>query len=206
MRMKEPAPVIAPHKQFAEIHATLDGVKKQARAWTGIGFRLAAVSHASVSNILSGRGSQRFGGRWNAAGTFPAVYCSLLPETAVTETMTRFRKTGLKARTPLPGVLVSLTIKLHGVLDFTDPVECRPIEPFLSKAKKENWQKLQDKGREAGCQAIGRAAHQLGIEGILFTSAVVAGGKNLVVFPDNLRPGSILRIENEAVMRRYLHE
>jgi len=111
--MSRPAPGITPNKQFAEILTALDGAKDRARAWTGNGFRLAAVSHASASKILSGRGSLAFGGRWNAAGTFPAVYCSLLPETAVTETMNRFRKTGLKARRPLPGVLVSLAIKLQ---------------------------------------------------------------------------------------------
>ena len=156
--------------------------------------------------LLSGRGSHEFGGRWNAAGTFPAVYCSLLPETAVTETMTRFRKTGLKARQPLPGVLISLSVKLQRVLDFTDPHDISVVEPFLAKAKRENWQYLQDKGREATGQAIGRAAHQLGIEGIRFPSAVVAGAKNLVVFPENLRARSILRIENAAVLRKFVHE
>ena len=154
----------------------------------------------------SGRGSQEFGGRWNAAGTFPAVYCSLLPETAVTETMTRFRKTGLKARQPLPGVLISLAVKLQRLLDFTHPHDISVVEPLLAKAKRENWQNLQDKGREATSQAIGRAAHQLGIEGILFPSAVVTGAQNLVVFPENLRARSILRIDNAAVLRKYVHE
>ena len=204
--MNRPAPAIAPHKQFAEILAALDGAKDQARAWTGNGFRLAALSHASAGKILSGRGSQEFGGRWNAAGTFPALYCSLLPETAVTETMSRFRKTGLKARRPLPGVLVSLAIKLQNVFDFSDPHAFPAIEPFLVKAKRENWQRLQDEGREASSQAIGRAAHQLGMEGILFPSAVVSGVKNLVVFPDNLRSKSFLRIENAADLKKFVHE
>jgi len=204
--MNRLAPSITPYKQFAEILAALESAKDQARAWTGNGFRLAAVSHAGASKILSGRGSQEFGGRWNAAGAFPAVYCSLLPETAVTETMSRFRKTGLKARRPLPGVLVSLTIRLQSVLDFTNPREFSAIAPFLAKAKRENWQKLQDEGREASSQAIGRGAHQLGIEGILFSSAVAAGATNLVVFPDNLRARSVVRIENEAVLRKYVHE
>jgi len=92
------------------------------------------------------------------------------------------------------------------VLDFTNPREFSAIAPFLAKAKRENWQKLQDEGREASSQAIGRAAHQLGIEGILFSSAVAAGATNLVVFPDNLRARSVLRIENEAVLRKYVHE
>ena len=183
-----------------------DGTREEIAERLGSGYWLAAVSHASASKILSGRGSQEFGGRWNAAGTFPAVYCSLLPETAVTETMNRFRKTGLKARRPLPGVLVSLAIKLQSVLDFTNPREFPTVDPFLAKAKRENWQKLQDEGREASSQAIGRAAHQLGIEGILFSSAVTSGANNLVVFPDNLRARSILRIENEAVLRKYVHE
>jgi RES domain-containing protein len=204
--MNKPAPGITPHKQFAEILAALDGAKDQARAWAGNGFRLAAVSHASGSKILSGHGSQKFGGRWNAAGTFPAVYCSLLPETAVTETMSRFHKIGLKARRPLPGVLISLTIKLQSVLDFTAPREIPIAELFLAKAKRENWQKLQDEGQEASGQAIGRAAHQLGIEGLLFSSTVATGATNLVVFPENLRARGVLRIENKADLRKYVHE
>ena len=204
--MNRPTPAIVPHRQFAEILAALDSVKEQARAWTGNGFRLAALSHASSSKILSGRGSHEFGGRWNAAGTFPALYCSLLPETAVTETMSRFRKTGLKARRPLPGVLVSLAIKLQSVLDFSDPHAFPTVEPFLAKAKRENWQRLQDEGREASSQALGRAVQQLGMEGILFSSAVVPGAINLVAFPDNLRSRSFLRIENAADLKKYVHE
>ena len=92
------------------------------------------------------------------------------------------------------------------MLAFTDSHDISVVEPFLAKAKKENWQNLQDKGREATRQAIGRAAQQLGIEGILFPSAVVTGAQNLVVFPENLRARSILRIENAAVLRKYVHE
>ena len=204
--MNRPTPAIAPHRQFSEILAALDSVKGQARAWAGNGFRLAALSHASSSKILSGRGSQKFGGRWNAAGTFPALYCSLLPETAVTETMSRFRKTGLKARRPLPGVLVSLAIKLQSVLDFSDPHAFPAVEPFLAKAMRENWQRLQDEGREASSQALGRAVQQLGLEGILFSSAIVPAATNLVVFPDNLRSRSFLRLENAADLKKYVHE
>ena len=44
------------------------------------------------------------------------------------------------------------------------------------------------------------------MEGILFSSAVVPGAKNLVVFPENLRSKSFLRIENAADLKKYVHE
>src|SRR5437899_2192329 len=121
--MSKPAPAIAPHKQFEAILAAAGAAKKHARAWAGTGYRLVAVSHSAPEQMLSGIGSQTFGARWNPPDSFPAVYCSLLPETAVSESMNRFRWTGLKPRSPLPGVLVSMKIKLHSVLDFSKPAE-----------------------------------------------------------------------------------
>ena len=154
--MSKPAPAITPHKQCEAILTAVSAAKKHAPAWAGTGYRLVAASHATPEQMLSGIGSQTFGARWNPPGSFPAVYCSLLPETAVSESMNRFRRTGLKPRSPLPGVLVSMKIKLYSVLDFSKPKELHGIEPFLSKATKENWQKLNDQGRESTSQAIVR--------------------------------------------------
>ena len=204
--MSDTVPAIVPHGRFEEILAAVGDLKDQARPWNGMGFRFAAVSHAAPGKILSGRGSQEYGGRWNAAGTFPAVYCSLLPETAVSESMNRFRRSGLKPLSPLPGVLVSIEIKLHKVLDLSQPGDRMALDPFLAKAKKENWQKLQDQGREAFGHAIGRAVWQLGLEGILFSSVVVQDGGNLCIYPDNLHSKSMLRIENESILRKYVLE
>src|SRR5438874_2135291 len=147
--MSKPAPVITPYKQFEAILAAVTAAKKHAQAWEGTGYRLVAVSHSTPEHMLSGIGSQTFGARWNPPGSFPAVYCSLLPETAVSESMNRFRRTELKPRSPLPGVLVSMKIKLQNVLDFSKPDDLHGLEPFLSKATKENWQKLNDQGRES---------------------------------------------------------
>ncbi len=200
--MNVQAPAIIPHPQFAEMLPMIEGIPTQ--SWSGNGFRLAALSY--TSGILSGKGSQIYGGRWNAPGTFPAVYGSLLPETAVSEAMSRFRKTGMEARRPLPGVLVSLVIQLQTVFDFTDPRKFPAITSVLLKAKRENWQKSQDEGRESTGQAIGRAAKELGVEGILFSSTVVRAAGNIVIFPENLRAKSILRIENKAELNKFIHE
>src|SRR5258707_24216 len=55
------------------------------RPWSGNGFRFVSLAYWKPEQILSGMGSFRNGGRWNAAGSFPAVYCSLTKQTAVLE-------------------------------------------------------------------------------------------------------------------------
>jgi hypothetical protein len=52
------------------------------------------------------------------------------------------------------------------------------------------------------CQVIGEAAHYLGLEGILAPSA--AGfGTVLTVFPEKLRPGSMLEVAGSETWARF---
>jgi len=56
----------------------------------------------------------------------------------------------------------------------------------------ENWAGIQADGEEAWTQAIGRGSLNAGFEALLVPSARKAGGKNIVVFPDNFLAGSKL--------------
>jgi RES domain-containing protein len=58
------------------------------------------------------------------------------------------------------------------------------------------WRESIDKGREALTQAIGRAAVEEGLEGLLVPSVQVRKGVNLVVFPESLVKDSSLKIQN----------
>ena len=53
-----------------------------------------------------------------------------------------------------------------------------------------------NQGREALTQAVGRIAFQMGLEGSVVPSPQVRKGKNLIVFPTNLRKKSSLVIQN----------
>ena len=49
-------------------------------------------------------------------------------------------------------------------------------------------------GKTPLTQQLGRAVHRAGLEGLLVPSAADLGGQNLVVFVENLQPGSTLEV------------
>ena len=59
----------------------------------------------------------------------------------------------------------------------------------LEELLAEDWRKVNYAGHESQSQAFGRAAHDLGAEGLLVPSARVPEGSNLVYFPESV-PGS----------------
>ena len=69
------------HPDFPRIARALARVP--ARAWSGLAYRSVSPAYAGARDVLSGEGVRRYGGRWNAAGSFAAVYASLTPETSV---------------------------------------------------------------------------------------------------------------------------
>jgi RES domain-containing protein len=56
------------------------------KSWSGIGFRSVIPRYANARDMISGVGSFRGGGRWNAPGIY-AVYASLEPGLSVNEAM-----------------------------------------------------------------------------------------------------------------------
>ena len=60
-----------------------------------------------------------------------------------------------------------------------------------------HWHKVNDAKHESQSQAFGRAAHDIGAEALLVPSARVAGGMNLVYFPQSLGRGSKVEIFGE---------
>jgi hypothetical protein len=68
---------------------------------------------------------------------------------------------------------------------------CLNLEELLS----EDWRKINGEQKESRSQALGRAVADLG-EGILAPSRI-RRGKNLVIFPRSLRPGSQVEVLGE---------
>lgn len=62
---------------------------------------------------------------------------------------------------------------------------------FLKELLAEDWRKVNDAGHESQSQAFGRAAHDVGAEGILAPSVRVPNGVNLVYFPESIVPGRV---------------
>ena len=164
------------------------------RTWEGVAFRSVSPAYAGARDLLSGEGVRRHGGRWNAAGSFAAVYASLSPETAVAEALAHARHYGIPDAEALPRVLVALDASVAALVDLTEARARRILRVSRRRLRGEPWRRAADAGREALTQAIGRAAFEGGLEGLLVPSAASRTGVNIVVFPERLRPGSRLAV------------
>ena len=179
---------IHPHQDFEQIAAELQSLTDGVTDWSGEVYRSAAPRYCRSSDLVSGLGSAQWGGRWNPPESFRAVYASLDPETAMAESLATFRYYGWALYEAMPRVFRALEVRLSAVLELQSP------PGRLEAALAEDWRVLQASGQESTSQAIGRAAFEAGLEALRVPSHARPGRFNLVVFPENLQPGSLLRV------------
>jgi RES domain-containing protein len=164
-------------------------------SWAGVIFRSVAPRYARVADIVSGYGSYRAGGRWNSPGIY-AIYGSIEPGLAADESFNfLLQHFGWQNRDIPTRVVVGIRVSLQAVLDLTNPASVLHqlnLEELLS----EDWRKMNGEQKESRSQALGRVVADLG-EGILAPSRIRMG-KNLVIYPRSLRPGSRVEILGEA--------
>lgn len=110
------------------------------------------------------------------------------------EALATFRYYGWALHDAMPRVFRALDIRLARVASLRHRRVREHLAPWLRAALDEDWRSLQAGGRESTSQAIGRAAFELRLEGLLVPSHATRTRMNLVSFPDNLLPGSQLRI------------
>ncbi len=184
------------HPETDRLERAVGRVQSRAVSWDGVVYRSASPRYANGKEILTGLGSKLAGARWNSPKSFPTVYTSLDPHTALDEVLAHFRYYGLPIESAMPRVMVSVRVRLERILDVTDG----PIRSSLRLSEKrlvsEPWRIKQDSGEEALTQALGRVAKESGLEGMLVPSAARRGGVNLIILPDNLLPLSRLAIIN----------
>lgn len=158
----------------------------------GVGsFRADVFRHVAAGrDPRSGRGARIFGGRWNPPDSFAVIYCGLDGQTVEDEFHRLARRQGVRASGFLPRELHRLRVDLGAILDLRDDSARAAI------GLDERQLRSDDLG---ACQAIGAAAHSIGIEAILAPSAA-NGGTALAVFLDALRPDSTVEVTGlEAV-------
>jgi RES domain-containing protein len=156
-------------------------------------FRSAGVKYAHESDLLSGEGAARYGGRWNPRGV-GAIYASLDPMTAVKESYHEFLRYGFAGATIRPRVFVGMKVDLECVLDLTEARTRRVLGYTVGDLVSEEWRAIQAAGEESWTQAIGRGAFAAGFEALLAPSARSRTGKILVAFPSNLRTAHAVRV------------
>ncbi len=156
-------------------------------AWEGLVWRV----HPRIYPADSPGGSLRAQGRWHRGGrsfpadqVFAALYLSAAPDVAAWELIRNSRRPDADEMWLRFAAVdeTTLRVRVQAILDLREP----------SVAGLSVAELVTDE--YALTQAIGGAAFRHGLEGLLATSATGMGGPghdyNLVIFPDNLRPGS----------------
>jgi RES domain-containing protein len=96
-------------------------------------------------------------------------------------------------------MLVAVDVQLREVLDLTDGTIRQSLQISEQRMTDDDWRKLNDHaGAESLTQAIGRAAFEAGLEGIIVRAC--DGGRNLVWFAKNLKAKSKIAIRNERAL------
>jgi RES domain-containing protein len=164
-------------------------------SWSGVIFRSVSPRYARAADIVSGYGSYRAGGRWNAPGIY-AIYGSIEPGLAADESFNfLLQHFGWQNRDIPPRMVVGIRVSLQAVLNLTNPagvLHQLNVEELLN----EDWRKMNGEQKESRSQALGRVVADLG-EGILAPSRIRMG-KNLVIYPRSLKPGSGIEVLGEA--------
>lgn len=136
---------------------------------------------------LDTTGARLFGGRFNPVG-IPALYLASDPDLALREST---HSASWARFTPFaPRRIVCVRVLLSSVVDLLDPNVLRAAR--LGRAVfEDSW---ADKPEPTPGQLFGEATLLLGIEAIRYPSALDPARHNIVVFPDNLREGSLLEV------------
>lgn len=193
---------VRPNPRYAEFAYRLAQFSPTAAPWKGTTFRSVELEHASAEQILSGEGSFRHGGRWNAPETFSVVYSSTRPGTAVEEAFQLAADYDLARDDLKPRLTCGIAWDLSRVVDLTG--DDLPVWLKLEDWMLEDFSAINDGGFETVCQAFGRATRNSGASAILCSSARVPEGVNLVVFRDRLRKAERMRLLGEDELTKYL--
>jgi RES domain-containing protein len=191
-----PVPPPPPHPDSDRLARGVRRCLPLATRLTGVIYRVASVRRANPGDLIAGVGSQLTGGRWTPPGAFRAVYGSREEVTALDEARQQDLRLGVPAWMALPLVLTAIEVDLEPVLDLTDGQTRRALRVSRTRLLGEPWWLLQDRGREALTQALGRLARDHGFAALLAPSAARPRGTNVVIYPDRIGAGGRLAVVN----------
>lgn len=187
---------MTPHPEEEQIRRGLGRCLARNIPWTGVVYRSASPRYANRDDLLTGMGSKSAGARWNPPKSFPTVYTSLDPHTALDEVLAHYRYYGIPIESAMPRVTVSVRVRLARVLDLTDGATRSSLRVSERRMLDEPWRREQAAGREALTQCLGRLSQELVWEALLVPSAARRAGENLIIFPANLSRRSTVEIVN----------
>lgn len=151
----------------------------------------AALRHVGPGHDpLATAGARIRGGRWNPPESFGTLYLALDRDTVIAEFHRLAARQGLRPGDLLPRDLHQFRVRLEAVLDLRSDNALEAVGLDLTRVRSDN---------RAPCQAVGEAAHYLGIEAILAPSAT-GSGDVLAVFFGRLRPESLVEVTHSQVL------
>lgn len=112
----------------------------------------------------------------------------------MTEALAHVRYYNLPIGASMPRVFVEVEANLQWILDLRDGAVRQRLRVSRRSMTNDDWRAALNTGGESITQTLGRAAFDVGLEGLLTPSAADPKGHNLVVFPGNLWESSALTI------------
>lgn len=145
--------------------------------------------HASLNTReLTGSAA---GGRWGPPGAYAVFYLGRPPESVVIEAHRHLLEEGMTPDMVGPRELLTVEVALTRVLDLRS-VENQKIVDLNSDDL------YTPVGEYARCLRVGRAAHQLGLHGIIAPAATLVG-ETLAIFERHLLPTELPRLVDREV-------
>ena len=195
--LSHPVPsALSPYPDSSRLSGAIQRCIPFRTSFTGILYRAACVGRANPEDLVAGVGSLLTGGRWNPLGAFCALYASLNETTALNEARQQDLRQGVARWMSLPLVVTAIDADVWPVLDLFDGRIRRILRVTRARMLAESWWTIQDEGREAITQAIGRLAREQGFAALLVPSTIDASAANVVIFPDRLRLTNRVSIVN----------
>jgi len=186
--------LVREHSDYPRIASAVKDIAGSAREWTGVIYRSAPPKWSTSTNLLTGAGSFKAGGRFNAAGSFPMVYGSTTPELAMIESLAFQRRAGLPVEHAMPLVFKAISVKVERLLDLTNR-DLLAAVGLTQGDLAEAWWQARSRGEEAITQAVGRATHASRLQALQVPSAHCSDrGTNILLLPDHIEPPSELKV------------
>src|SRR5205823_4374995 len=109
--------MLKPNRAFAEFSRRLEKAPEIFQPRKGTIYRVTTLKYRDPDDILLGEGSYRSGGRWNAIGSFRAVYGSTDAIVALAEQQANATYANLRYPFRETRLVVALDVDLSRVVD-----------------------------------------------------------------------------------------
>lgn len=163
--------------------STLEELVRKGRPISGTYFRSVERRRMDPLRILSGRGTELYGGRFAPAG-MRAVFLADSDAGASAEVLARKKRLGGESQITLdkyPRIVFAVDVKLERVVSLARKPRNPPLAAIRSASLADDLSYSQD---------VGRFLADSRIQGLLFKS-VVGAGVNLLVFLENCSFGQL---------------